>query len=145
MDICEDVRKKRSLTSASSLFLPKKEKLGKGRVLQQGRIIQMLLINLSVSASTSVKAEVLTVFCFETLRCVLTQYRVEKSIDLRETTAGPWNIVGLDIVGPFERAAPVCSFAATLTDYYSKWSEHFDATVHICCFCLISVKPRYIS
>ena len=29
----------------------------------------------------------------------------------------------MDIVGPFETAAPECRFAITMTDYYSKWPE----------------------
>lgn len=36
---------------------------------------------------------------------------------------GPWQKLGLDIVGPFETASPACRYAITLTDYYSKWPE----------------------
>ncbi|XP_023806938.1 uncharacterized protein K02A2.6-like [Oryzias latipes] len=36
---------------------------------------------------------------------------------------GPWEKLGLDIVGPFESATWDCKFAITLTDYYSKWPE----------------------
>lgn len=33
----------------------------------------------------------------------------------------PWSKVGIDIVGPFERAPMDCKYAITLVDYYSKW------------------------
>ena len=36
---------------------------------------------------------------------------------------GPWQKIAMDIVGPFETAAPDCRFAITMTDYYSKWPE----------------------
>ena len=36
---------------------------------------------------------------------------------------GPWQKLGLDIVGPFETAFPACRYAITLVDYYSKWPE----------------------
>ncbi|XP_039602201.1 uncharacterized protein K02A2.6-like [Polypterus senegalus] len=36
---------------------------------------------------------------------------------------GPWEKVALDIVGPFDTAAPDCRYALTLIDYHSKWPE----------------------
>lgn len=41
---------------------------------------------------------------------------------------GPWQKLGLDIVGPFEHAASGCRFAISLVDYYSKWPEVFILT-----------------
>lgn len=35
----------------------------------------------------------------------------------------PWSKVGIDVVGPFERAEPACRYAITLVDYFSKWPE----------------------
>lgn len=36
---------------------------------------------------------------------------------------GPWQKVGIDIVGPFESANWDCRYAVTLIDYYTKWPE----------------------
>lgn len=36
---------------------------------------------------------------------------------------GPWQKVGIDIVGPFESATWDCRYAMTLVDYYTKWPE----------------------
>ncbi|XP_037611722.1 uncharacterized protein K02A2.6-like [Sebastes umbrosus] len=36
---------------------------------------------------------------------------------------GPWQKVGIDIVGPFESATWDCRYAVTLIDYYTKWPE----------------------
>uniref|UniRef100_A0A1A8N061 Gypsy retrotransposon integrase-like protein 1 n=4 Tax=Nothobranchius TaxID=28779 RepID=A0A1A8N061_9TELE len=36
---------------------------------------------------------------------------------------GPWQKVGIDVVGPFEMATWDCRYAVTLTDYYTKWPE----------------------
>lgn len=36
---------------------------------------------------------------------------------------GPWNKLGMYIVGPFENETYDCKFAITLTDYYSKWPK----------------------
>nr|XP_037276784.1 uncharacterized protein K02A2.6-like [Rhipicephalus microplus] len=35
----------------------------------------------------------------------------------------PWEKLGIDIVGPMERAPPECRFAITIIDYHSKWPE----------------------
>lgn len=35
----------------------------------------------------------------------------------------PWSKVGIDIVGPFERAPPAYRYVITLVDYFSKWPE----------------------
>lgn len=37
----------------------------------------------------------------------------------------PWEKLGMDIVGPMERAPPECRFAVTVIDYHSKWPEVF--------------------
>ena len=36
---------------------------------------------------------------------------------------GPWQKVGIDIVGPFESATWDCRYGVTLIDYYTKWPE----------------------
>ena len=36
---------------------------------------------------------------------------------------GPWEKLGLDIVGPFEKAPLNTKFAVSLIDYHSKWPE----------------------
>ncbi len=36
---------------------------------------------------------------------------------------GPWQKLGMDVVGPFEIGPASCRYAITLIDYYSKWPE----------------------
>ncbi|XP_033098556.1 uncharacterized protein K02A2.6-like [Anneissia japonica] len=40
-----------------------------------------------------------------------------------EYPSGPWEKLGLDIVGPCDLLPNQCRFAITLIDYYSKWPE----------------------
>ncbi|KAJ8266913.1 hypothetical protein GJAV_G00136100 [Gymnothorax javanicus] len=40
-----------------------------------------------------------------------------------EYPSQPWEKPGIDVVGPFKTATPLCRFALTLTDYHSKWPE----------------------
>lgn len=66
----------------------------------------------------------------ESIRACMTCQMNDKSAKTHATPLqpvplpeGPWQKVGINIIGPFESATWDCCYVVTLIDYYTKWPE----------------------
>ena len=77
-------------------------------------------LDVCIAGKTLTVSEVETDREFQTSRGVETEDQLPESVPFPE---GPWEKLGLDIVGPFEKAPPNTRFAISLIDYHSKWPK----------------------